>query len=372
MLDFTSSVYLGLRHGSGTLAPWSQLTRGVPAVLGEPSGAPGVAQRLAELMGCARGLLGTSTLHLFWDVFGVLAASPIAIHWDEALYPIVRWGIERASARGTPARRFAHHSPEALWRSLRRSARLGRRPVVVIDGFCPGCGRPAPLREYLEATRAHGGLLVMDDTQALGILGAPAPGAPYGRGGGGSPRWSGVAGDDILCISSLAKGFGVPVAVVAGGAPLLRFFEARSETRVHCSPPAVAVIRAAEHALDVNDRHGEALRRGLARRVEFFRARLRSLGLSPVGGLFPVQQVGPLVGRDPVALEERLGRAGVRAVLLRPRCDAGTRGTTLSFLLTVRHGFEALERAARALAGVLRAEGIEEQQSDGGLHEQYL
>lgn len=367
MLDFTSALYLGLRHDSVSLAPWSELTRGAPAVLAEPPGAPGVARALAELVGCPRALLGPSTLHLFWDVFGVLAAEPIAIHWDEALYPIARWGIERAVSRGTPARPFPHFEPEALWRNLKRSAHGERRPVVVTDGFCPGCGRPAPLREYLEATRAHGGLLVLDDTQALGILGEPAPGAPLGKGGGGSLRWSGAVGEEVVCISSLAKAFGVPVAVLAGGARLLQAFKARSETRVHCSPPSVAVIRAAEHALALNARQGDELRRGLARRVAFFRARLRAQGLASAGGWFPVQRVDVREGLEPAALEARLSRAGVRAVLQRPRCAPGV---ALSILITVRHGFEALERAARALARAFRAEALDEQESAGGNHEQ--
>ena len=45
------------------------------------------------------------------------------------------------------------------------------------DGFCPGCGRAAPLREYLESARAQRGLLVLDDTQAIGVLGRPSAGA---------------------------------------------------------------------------------------------------------------------------------------------------------------------------------------------------
>ena len=42
---------------------------------------------------------------------------------------------------------------------------------MVADGFCPGCGQPAPLTDYLQLIQQRGGLLVLDDTQALGILG---------------------------------------------------------------------------------------------------------------------------------------------------------------------------------------------------------
>ncbi len=63
------------------------------------------------------------------------------------------------------------------------------------------------------SVRRFGGLLVIDDTQALGILGRnPGQDAPYGRGGGGSLRRANIQGPDILVGASLAKGFGVPIA----------------------------------------------------------------------------------------------------------------------------------------------------------------
>lgn len=163
-LDFTSALYLGLGHASSLLRPWDQLTTGAPAALVEPPDADAVAQRVAVLQGCERGLLAPSTLHLFWDLFGALAGSGVAIYADVGIYPIVRWGVERAAARGVPVRGFAHHEPESLRRRLRLDARRGWRPLIVTDGFCPGCGGPAPVVEYLECARDHGGALILDDT----------------------------------------------------------------------------------------------------------------------------------------------------------------------------------------------------------------
>ena len=62
-------------------------------------------------------------------------------------------------------------------------------PVVVADGICAACGRIVPTDDYFSSVSLVGGLLVMDDTQALGLLGArPDKGAPLGHGGGGSLR----------------------------------------------------------------------------------------------------------------------------------------------------------------------------------------
>ena len=181
---------------------------------------------------------------------------------DAGLYPIARWGAERASSLGMPVHTFAHHDAGALEQAIGRLALAQRRPIVVTDGFCPTCGAPAPLRAYAELARRAGGWLVLDDTQALGILGeGPTKSNPYGIGGGGSLRWHDVFGPHIIVGSSLAKGFGAPLAALCGSRALIDCFRDNSEARIHCSPPSVVTINEAGQALRLNRRHGEALRR---------------------------------------------------------------------------------------------------------------
>lgn len=351
MLDFTSALYLGLQHASCSLAPWEQLTSGVPAALAEPRGSAAVARALAHLVGLPAALLAPSTLHLFCDVFDVLGAEADAVLlWDEGSYPVARWGMERARAHGVPARGFAHHAPDALQRRLREAR--GRRAVVLCDGFCPGCARPAPLARYLELLRPSGGLLVLDDTQALGLLGTPAAGTPYGEGGGGSLRHAEVDGAQVLWCASLAKALGVPLAAAAGSAPLVAQLRAGGSTRLHCSPPSLAVLSAARHALALNAAEGEQRRGRLARRVQLFRAALRAGGLRASGGAFPVQRLELPAGVDAGALEQQLQRRGVRAVLQQGRCGPAR---SVSFLLTARHAAREVVRAAEAVAEALEA-----------------
>lgn len=350
MLDFTSSLYLGLRHESAALRPWPALTAGAPAVLAPVPGARRVAERLAALLRSQSALLATSTLHLFMDLFCALARRPMAIYVDAEAYPVARWGAERAAARGVTTRAFPHRDVRALGRMVRRGAPRGARPVVVADGLCPTCGRVAPLPALLETVRPLGGLVVLDDTQAIGVLGAsPGPAAPYGSGGGGTAAWHGLVGGDdaLVTASSLAKGFGAPLAVLAAPKPVVACFEAASGTLVHCSPPSVAAIRAADHALDVNHVHGDALRRTLAGLVRRFRAGACALGFAVTGGLFPVQTLEPKSGTGARALHARLLALGVRAILHRPARGAGPR---VSFLISARHSRADVDQALAALA----------------------
>ena len=180
MADFTSALYLGLRHPSWSLAPWDQLTTGRPAALLTTPSQGKVAEALAGLVGCERATLGSSTLHLFWDLFGMLDRRH-AIYMDAGVYPIGRWGVERAAARGIPVQTFAHHDGEALRRALQHSARQRLRPDSGGGRVLPGLRTACAACRYLQTIQQRDGLLVLDDTQALGILGhSPCAETPLG------------------------------------------------------------------------------------------------------------------------------------------------------------------------------------------------
>jgi 8-amino-7-oxononanoate synthase len=348
VLDFTSALYLGLAHPSDELGAWPALTTGRPAVLGEPPEAELAAEALAALCGAERAALAPSTLHLFWDLLGVLAARPIEIYVDEGVYAVGRWGVERAAALGAEVRALPHFDAAALAESIARGGVVGAPPVVVTDGFCTDCGRVAPLAAYAAAVRPRGGLVIVDDTQMLGVMGErPTRGAPFGSGGGGSLRFHGLAGaGEVILASSLAKGFGVPGAVLAGSRALIARFLRESETRVHTSPPSAVVARAALRALAVNRGRGELLRRRLEGNVALFRARLRRCGLRVTGRPFPVQPLAGFVGPAARALHARLGELGVRAVLASGACSRGPR---VVFVFTAAHPPSAIARAAAAV-----------------------
>jgi 8-amino-7-oxononanoate synthase len=349
VLNFTSALYLGLQHPSHSLRPWQTLTTGAPAALVETVEAREIGRALAELQGCEAATLGTSTFHLAWDLFGLLAETPINLFMDAGVYPITRWGVQRAAMRGAMVRAFPHHDAAALERDLAVAPR-GRKPVIVTDGFCPSCGRVAPLAAYLTLARRRGGLLVADDTQALGILGhSPSVRRPYGCGGGGALRWSGIHAPEILVISSLAKGFGAPVAVLAGSHVWIGKFEEQSLTRVHCSPPSIAVLRAAEEALKRNRLDGDARRERLAELVRRFRRGVKAAGVAIGPGLFPMQAIKSAAGLPLATLHHRLLERGVRTALSR-----GENGQPrITFLLTARHTPQEIDAAVSAIIAVL-------------------
>jgi 8-amino-7-oxononanoate synthase len=352
MLDFTSSLYLGFQHPSTSVPPWEALTLGRPAALQAPPGAAEVSAQLADLQGCEASTLLPSTLHLFFDLFGVLGRHDTTIYIEATTYAMASWGVQRGASTGTPVQTFPFGDAAELERRIARATSRRRRPLIVCDAVRPGSDRQPPLARYAALATRHGGLLVLDDTQGLGVLGH---GDPHGRagntGGGGSLRHHGLGGPRIIVGASLAKGFGVPMAALSGSRAMVQLFEERSQTRVHSSPPSVAVIHAARHALALNRRCGDALRLRLLQRVRQFRERIARLSLSSTGSEFPVQSLVAARGVDAAALHAGLLQRRVRAVLQR---NAGTGDSRLSFIFTAAHTTDCIDRAVDALAQTLR------------------
>ena len=341
---FTSALYLGLDHASRCLPEWDRLTLGKPAVLEAPPGARAVEIALAELIGTEKALLASSTLHLFWDLFDVLAKSGVNIFLDAGAYPVIRWGVERAACTGTRVKSFRQYDLEALRRAIESGD--AKPPVIVADGYCPRSGHLAPITEYVALAEARGGFVVLDDSQALGIFGKPSPWALYGMGGGGSMTHAGLISDRLVIGASLAKAFGVPVAVLAASTVVLGRYERQSATRVHCSPPSSAAIAAAARAVAINRSHGDGLRSRLAQVVTRFRRGLGRMGLVATPGLFPVQPLRLPRHIDARMLHEELERRGFETVLQRDR--DGSAG--ISFVLTARHRIDEIDRALAHLA----------------------
>ncbi|SFU62353.1 aminotransferase class I/II-fold pyridoxal phosphate-dependent enzyme [Pseudoduganella namucuonensis] len=317
-VDFASALYLGMRHARARGA----LTLGKPAALEEPPGAAELARELAALQGCEAATLLPSTLHLYLDLFEMLARGRTALLVDGAAYPIARLCAACAFKAGPAPRVFRHGDSAGLARLAGECRERDLSPVVLADGYSPGDRRPPPLADYAGIARGAGGLLVLDDTQALGVL---------GERGGGSVRLHGLAGAPVAVGASLAKGFGAPLAVLGGGVELVARFERQSASRAHASPPSAAVIAAARQALRENQERGEHLRGMLLARVRQFRGGLAEAGVACLGGDFPVQVV-PLPARG---LDE--GHAAAMAAALNAVPLRSGAGPALAFLLRADH-----------------------------------
>jgi 8-amino-7-oxononanoate synthase len=160
-------------------------------------------------------------------------------------------------------------------------------------------------------------------------------------------RWHALDSPDVIVVASLAKAFGAPIAMLGGSNDVVARLEATSGTRVHCSPPSVASLHAAAHALAVNRRCGDRLRSRLAARVLQFQRELRAIGLTAIGGVFPVQTLAAVQDEQTVRLHRALTRAGVHSVLRR---DHGHSHPRMTFILTAHHTPDDIHALVEMLA----------------------
>lgn len=347
MLDFSSSLYLGFRHSADSLPFWKQLTTGKPAALYTSRRQLRIETGLSDLTGTESAVLGQSSFHLFWDLFQMLAKNRIAIYLDRAAYPVSSQAAQPLVARGIPIHVFSHFRPAVLKRQLENASSANTQPVVVVDGYCPGCGRFAPVRELSALLKPYSGMLLIDDTQALGIFGEkPHEHSMYGIGGGGSLRCLGIDNPNIVLISSLAKGFGVPAAMLGGNASMVEQFKTHSQTRLYMSPPSCLEVLAIEHALRLNQSVGDKIRAQLAMLVQLFRNLLAAGHLQLSGGTFAIQSLTGFPASFLHAMFQHLRNKGILCLLHRQRCR---KHLSLSFVISAAHTTAQIRQTANTV-----------------------
>jgi 8-amino-7-oxononanoate synthase len=198
----------------------------------------------------------------------------------------------------------------------------------------------APLQQYAGIVAPMKGWVIVDDTQAFGILGAGRSNAlPYGKGGGGALSWLSLQHKTIITIVSLAKGFGVPMSVLSGPNHFVAAFAGHSETRVNSSPVSNAHLQAALNALRINQAAGNERRAQLWQNVHLLRSLLQRAGIRSAGGIFPVQSIRCQSPQQTVRLYEALKKNRIRTVLTVPH---GSKQPVLTMLLSSDHTPEAI------------------------------
>ncbi|HKR04880.1 MAG TPA: aminotransferase class I/II-fold pyridoxal phosphate-dependent enzyme [Bacteroidia bacterium] len=317
MIDFTSSLYLAMRHNSGELSGWNQLTMGVPAAIYESKQSERLSQHIATMQRLETGVAAPSTLHLYWDLFTFLRKLKIVVFADEKIYPVSKYGIERLIARQIPVYSFRHMDANHLYDLLIKTNLKFKTPVLLTDGFCPQCGKAAPIKDYSAIMKPYKGNIIIDDTQAFGIFGERVNEEVYGKGGGGILKWQNIMDNQVITIVSLAKAFGAPMAVISGNASFISSFKTESETSVYSSPVSIAHLNAAANAIRINQTSGDQLRNKLFKNVLLLRDDLYQSGIRLSGGIFPVQSITDLSPKQTYDLYKKLSAKKIKTALVK-------------------------------------------------------
>lgn len=311
--DFTSALFLALRHPSTALAPWRRLTAGQPAAA-RPVVSSTAENRYARLVGASAAVSSRSALHALIDVLSVLVPPGGNVLVDEHAYPIGFWAAATVSLKGGQVITYRHHQAEHA-RSL---CRRGRVSVVLTDGWCGSCNRPAPLSDLDQIASGHGARLVVDDSLAVGVLG-PRSHAGFGCGGAGTAGWLGHPSRRLVTVSSLAKAFGAPLAMISGPAKVVTAVRHNGPARMHGSGPTAADAAALAVAMSLPAALLQRRRDALWRNTMWVRCAVSQHGAVPIGLPFPVVLVDGLT--DPLLAARSLRHSGVGSLVVRRRCQ---------------------------------------------------
>jgi len=314
--------------------------------------AAALGRALTQLCGAEAAVIGRSTLHLFWDLFGLFDPRDWSVIVDEHSYPVARWAASRMLDADARLREFIHLDVDDLAQHCRQSKRKRVRPLILTDSFCCVCGNAPSLGAYCDLARQYDGLVIMDDTQRLGLVGTgTTPTMPFGWGGGGSLPFHKLVREPIVAISSLAKALGSPTAVAVGPADIIARLQRDGDSRVHCSQPSAADMGSVAHALLLNKRCGDRKRAMLARGVEVFRTETERYGLQIVTSLHPTQSVYLRENQSTIECHRRLKERGIACL-----AGKGHRGEPrLVFLLTCRHLPQEIRQTIHVVADVTSA-----------------
>ena len=194
LIDVTSSRFLGLRHARDSLPAWADPHhRGARRAGGTAAGGAHLPARRAV---AGRRCRAGGQVVVARPAWTCSASCPSLATWlrlTSSSYPITEWSALRAAGRGVTVRRYPHHRP-GRWFSP-----AGGRLFTMADGWCPGCNQPAPLGVLRQRAVCAGGLLVVDDSLAFGVVGDGAGTPAVVRGRSRRAGLGGVDGEGVRC-----------------------------------------------------------------------------------------------------------------------------------------------------------------------------
>lgn len=251
-------------------------------------------------------------------------------------------GIRSTGKRVIP---FCHLDAEDLRQKLQENLKPKQTPLVMSDGVFPVTGAIAPLREYVEVlTPYKDGLLCMDDSHAVGVIGEK---------GQGSLEHCGIQGKNRYLAGTLSKAFGGLGGIIPGSRELMEKISRNVRIPNGASPPSTAAAAASAMGLKILSEHPE-MRTQLWSNVSYMRTGLRRLGISVVDSPIPIVSVSALATVDLKQVQQGLKKEDILVAYVPPGGYSDAPATeSLRIAVFSSHTQEQIDRLLDALRKLL-------------------
>ncbi len=295
-------------------------------------------ERISAFLGTQDAILYSSCFDANTGLFETITDADDAIISDSLNHASIIDGIRLSKARRL---RYSNNNSAELTARLVEASDADRR-VLVTDGVFSMDGVIANLPAVCDAAEDHDALVVVDDSHAVGFLGA------HGR---GTPELTGTEGRVDVLTGTLGKALGgASGGYTAGPSDLIEWLRQRSRPYLFSNSLAPVVAATSIAALDLIERSDD-LREQLAANAQRFRTAMTEVGFTLTGAGHPIIPV--MIGDAALAttMADRLLAAGVYVVgFSYPVVPQGS--ARIRTQMSAAHTPEQIDRAVDAFATV--------------------
>jgi glycine C-acetyltransferase len=308
LINFCSNNYMGLANNSSviTAAKESLDINGfgmasVRFICGTQSQHDELEARLSSLLGTDATILFPSCFDANGGVFEVLLDQGDAVISDELNHASIIDGIRLCKATRY---RYKNRDMADLEAQL-VAARGARRILIVTDGVFSMDGSFAPLKEICDLADKYEAMVMVDDSHAIGFIGAT---------GAGTPEMFGVRDRVDIISGTLGKALGgASGGYISAHQEIVDLLRQRARPYLFSNSIPPTVVAGSLVALDLVAQ-GSKTRETLHENAKYFRDQMSAAGFTLLPGEHPIVPVMFADEHEAVRMAAELFKLGIYVV----------------------------------------------------------
>ncbi len=285
VLNLCANNYLGLANhpeiinaARAALDEWGYGLASVRFICGTQKIHKQLEERLTDFLGTEDTILYTSCFDANGGLFETLLDPDDAIISDELNHASIIDGVRLCKAK-----RFRYKNNDMADLAAQLEAAKGSlRMLIVSDGVFTMDGFLADLPAICDLADEHGALVMVDDSHAVGFMGA------HGR---GTHEHHGVMGRIDIITGTLGKALGgASGGYTSGRAEIIEMLRQRSRPYLFSNTVAPSIVAASIKAIELLNQSTE-LRDRLETNTRFFRDQMDGSGFEILQGTHPITPI---------------------------------------------------------------------------------
>jgi len=286
VLNMCANNYLGLashpdvvRAAHQALDRWGYGLSSVRFICGTQGVHKELENRISAFLGTEDTILYGSCFDANGGLFETLLEEEDAVVSDELNHASIIDGIRLAKCK-----RFRYRNGDMadLAAKLEEAKTAARYILIATDGVFSMDGYIAKLREICDLADQRGAMVMVDDSHAVGFVGA------HGR---GTPEHCGVEGRVDLITGTMGKALGgASGGYTSGRKEMIAYLRQRSRPYLFSNSVAPPIVAATLKVLDLLTSSSD-LRERLRENARFFREQMTALGYTILPGEHPIVPV---------------------------------------------------------------------------------